>query len=262
MSEPRPAHADDLLSARLDGELDPATARWVDGHLAACATCRDAADELAEARALLRSLPPVEASPVIEGFLQRHRTLVRSGAAFVGVAALVLLAIGLTAATVRPRVVPDLRDMAEAHVAGAHDQLGDVRAAAGGDGDYDAPPGFIGSDARLSRHAVFEGTDLTAVVYRDAEVTLSVYEQPGRLDRDGLPSGETMAVGGHLVWFRPGTPVVAVTQLGDLVVTVISEDRAAVLTALSGMPEWRRRSTWDRIHDASQRLTEVFALGG
>ena len=46
------------------------------------------------------------------------------------------------------------------------------------------------------------------------------------------------------------------------VVTVVSEDRAAVLTALSGMPEWRRHGTWDRIHDASQRLTEVFALGG
>jgi len=131
-----------------------------------------------------------------------------------------------------------------------------------GCGKSTAARAILRLDEPTSGQVVFEGTDLTAVVYRDAEVTLSVYEQPGRLDRDGLPSGETMAVGGHLVWFRPGTPVVAVTQLGDLVVTVISEDRAAVLTALSGMPEWRRRSTWDRIHDASQRLTEVFALGG
>ncbi|HEU5082515.1 MAG TPA: zf-HC2 domain-containing protein [Acidimicrobiales bacterium] len=256
------SHADDLLSAHLDGELDPATDAWVVEHLAACPACRAAAEELAEARSLLRNLPPVDASPVIEGFLERHRALIRSGAAFVGVAALVLAAIGLTAATVRPEVVPDLDGMADAHVAGAHDRLGDVRPVTGDAGDYDAPPGLIGSDARLSRHAVFEGTDLTAVVYRDGDVALSVYEQPGRLDRDALPPGEVMAVGGHLAWFRPGSPVVAVAELGDLVITVVSEDRAAVVTALSGMPEWRRHGTWDRIHDASQRLTEVFALGG
>lgn len=262
MTEPRPDHADDLLSAHLDDELDADTARWVSDHLAACPTCRAAAADLADARALLRSLPPVDASPVIEGFLQRHRALIRSGAAFVGAAALVLVAIGLTAATIRPRVVPDIDRMTEAHRSGAHQRLGDVRAVDGDDGDYDAPPGLIGTDARLSRHAVYEGTDLTAVVYRDADVALSVYEQPGRLDRGALPPGETMALGGHLVWFRPGTPVVAVTELGDLVVTVVSEDRDAVLTALSGMPDWRRRGTWDRVHDASQRLTEVFALGG
>ena len=74
------------------------------------------AEELAEARSLLRNLPPVDASPVIEGFLERHRALIRSGAAFVGVAALVLAAIGLTAATVRPEVVPDLDGMADAHM--------------------------------------------------------------------------------------------------------------------------------------------------
>lgn len=255
-------HADDLLSAHLDGELDPATDAWVVEHLGTCPACRAAAADLAEARSLLRGLPPVDAAPVIEGFLQRHRALIRSGAAFVGVAALVLVAIGLTAATLRPEVVPDLDEMAQAHVTAAHDRLGDVRPVIGGAGDYDAPPGLIGSDARLSRHAVFEGTDLTAVVYRDGDVSLSVYEQPGRLDRDALPRGEVVAVGGHLAWFRPGTPVVAVAELGDLVVTVVSEDRAAVLTALSGLPEWRRQSRWDRIHDASQRLTEVFAFGG
>lgn len=256
------SHADEMLSAHLDGELDAATDAWVVEHLRTCSACRAAADELAEARSLLRSLPPVDASPVIEGVLQRHRALVRFGAAFVVTAAVVLAAIGLTAATVRPAVVPDLDGMADAHVAGAHDSLGDLRLVTGDAGDYDAPPGLIGSDARLSRHAVFEGTDLTAVVYRDGRVSLSLYEQPGRLDRDALPPGEVMAVGGHLAWFRHGAPVVAVAELGDLVVTVVSEDRAAVLTALSGMPEWRRRGTWDRIHDASQRLTEVFALGG
>ncbi len=44
--------------------------------------------------------------------------------------------------------------------------------------------------------------------------------------------------------------------------TVVSDDRAAVLTAVGGMPEWRRRGSWDRVHDACQRLTRVFALEG
>lgn len=262
MSEPRSGHADDLLSAHLDGELDPETEAWVVEHLAACAACRGAADELGEARSLVRGLPTVDASPVIEGLLARHRRLIRSGALFVGTTALVLLAIGLTAATIRTSVVPDLDRLTTVHVEESHGDLAGVRPMASEAGDYDAPPGVIGSDARLSRHAVYEGTDLTAVVYRDGDLDVSVYEQPGRLDWDAMPPGETASVGGHLVWFRAGAPVVAVTELGDLVVTVVSEDRAAVLTVVGGMPEWRRRATWDRIHDACQRFTEVFAVGG
>jgi len=70
------------------------------------------------------------------------------------------------------------------------------------------------------------------------------------------------AVAGNRVWFGRGRPVVAVAQKGDLVVTVVSDDRAGVLTAVGGLPEWRRATVWDRLHDACQRLTEVFALGG
>ena len=53
-----------------------------------------------------------------------------------------------------------------------------------------------------------------------------------------------------------------VTERGDMVLTVVSDDRAAVLTAVAGLPEWHRRATWDRMHDACQRLTRIFALGG
>lgn len=253
-------HPDDLLSAHVDGELDAATEARVVDHVAGCAECRDAVAELDRARSLLRGLPPIDASPVIEGFLARHRRAVRLGAGFVAVAGLVLLVLGLNAATARGPVVPDITALTAGHVAGAHGDMDGMeredRSA------YVAPPGLIGSAVQLSRHEIWDGPDLSAVVYRDGHVDVSVYQQPGRLDWDGLPPGEVVTMGDHDVWFGPGQPVVAVTQRGDLVVTVISADRPAVLTAVAGMPEWRRRATWDRMHDACQRLVQAFALGG
>src|SRR3546814_180562 len=65
-------HPDDLLSAHADGELDPTEDAWVVDHLEGCATCRQAVGDLVEARSLLRSLPPVDGTPLIEGFLARH----------------------------------------------------------------------------------------------------------------------------------------------------------------------------------------------
>lgn len=261
MSPSSPPHADDLLSAHLDDELDAPTDAWVVDHLRACAECRDAAGELAEARAAVRSLPTVDASPVIEGVLARHRSLIRLGGAFVGCAALVLAALGATAATHRPEVVPDLARMTAAHVDAAHQELDGMRAVDGSAG-YAAPAGLIGSSARLSRHAVYDGTDLTVIVYRDRDVEVSVFEQPGRLDWDAMPAGRTVAIDGERVWLGAGDPVVAVGEAGDLVITVVSEDRAAVLTAVASLPEWRRRAVWDRLHDAGQRFTRVFALDG
>lgn len=263
MSAPRPEHADDLLSAHLDGELDPELDAWVVEHTEACAGCREAAAELSEARALLRGLPTVDGTPVIEGLLARHRTVVRVGLVFVGVAAVVLAALGATGATHRTELVPDLAGLRAMHESGSHTEMGGMEEiAGGGGGGYAAPPGLIGSAVRLSRQAVYDGEDLTAVVYRDADIHVTVYQQPGRLDWDRLPAGETAPIGDQPVWFGPGTPVVAVTERGDMVVTVVSDERAAVLTAVAGLPEWRRRATWDRMHDACQRFTRVFALGG
>lgn len=253
-------HPDDLLSAHVDGELDPAAQARVEAHLAGCPPCREAEAELRAARSLLRSLPPVDAAPVIEGLLARHRAVIRLGAGFVGVAAVVLAALALNAATYRPAVVPELDALVAAHAAGAHGEMDDVEREL--DAPYAAPPGLIGSAVALSRQEVYDGVDLGMAVYRDGEVELTVSEQPGRLDWDALPPGVVEEVAGRPVWFRPGEPVVAVTEKGDVVLTVVSDDRAAVLTAVGGMPGWQRRTAWDRVHDACQRLTRVFALGG
>jgi len=253
-------HPDDLLSAHLDGELDPEAAREVEAHLAGCRGCREARDALVEARSLLRGLPAEDASPVIDGFLARHRQAIRAGGGFVAAAALVLLALGLSAATHREAVVPDVAALVAAHEAADPEAVGDVRREHVA--PYAAPPGLIGSRVSLSRMAAYDGTDVGAVVYRDGPMAVTVYQEPGRLDWSRLPAGEVERIAGEPVWFGPGEPVVAVAQKGDLVVTVVSDDRAGALTAVGGLPEWRRAAAWDRLHDACQRLTEVFALGG
>ena len=252
-------HPGEVLSAHVDGELDPATEAWVVEHLDRCAACRQATEELVQARSLLRGLPSVDATPVIEGFLARHRRIVRLGAGFVVAAGLVLAAVGSTTATEHRLLVPDLAALTTGHVEQTHGEMDGMERRATA---YAAPPGLIGTAVALSRQEVWDGTDLAAVVYRDGDVDVSVYQQPGRLDWAALPPGDVAVVGDREVWFRAGMPVVAVTQRGDLVVTVVSGDRPAVLTAVAGMPDWRRRGTWDRVHDACQRLVRVFALEG
>lgn len=253
-------HPEELLSAHVDGELGLDDAAWVEAHLAGCEGCREAEAGLRDARSLLRSLPAVDATPVIDGFLARHRAVVRLGAGFVGVAAAVLVALALNAAVHREAVVPAVDELVAAHVDATHDDMAGVEREL--ESPYEAPPGLLGSAVALSRQEVYDGDDLGATVYRDGDVVVSVYQQPGRLDLGSLPAGGVEEVAGRRVWFRPGSPVVAVAEKGDLVITVVSEDRAAVLTAVGGFPEWERRTAWDRLHDACQRLTRVFALGG
>ncbi len=291
---PASGHAEDLLSAHLDGELDGDAEAWVRAHLEACGECADAATRLLEARSLLRRLPSVDATAVVEGYLGRHRRLVRGAAAFVALACLLLGVLGARAAVHRRDVLPDVAALVRAHdeaeartLAGALLPVGpeadlDPSGALGReplgvagdsmepmatgeelDAPYAAPAGLIGSAVRLSRTAVFDGPDLTAVVYRDGDVVVSVFEQPGRVDLGRLGDGELVEVAGVDAWLASGTPrTVVVTQRGDLVVTVVSDDRAAALTAVGGMPALRRRSTVDRLHDAAQRVVQVFALDG
>lgn len=53
-------HLGELLSAHLDGELSLGEARLVAGHLEVCGTCRAEFDDLAAARAAVRTLPALE----------------------------------------------------------------------------------------------------------------------------------------------------------------------------------------------------------
>lgn len=277
-------HADDLVSALLDGELDAGTATWVEAHLAECGPCRDAAAQARDARAWLRDLPAEDGSAAVHRVLARHRAVIRTGAAFVATAAVVIAALGLTSAVVHPEVVPAVEQLIA-----AHERAIDADAAAAGvtgavlpstDGEmvgmrrvedvgrpYSAPTALLDrssrrGQARLVRHAVFDGRDLTLVLYRSGWAEVSVFEQPGRLQWDQLGSGRLEMVGTRQVWLREGTPVVAVTEVGHVVVTIVSEDHEAVRMVAGELPEEHRGSTLDRLHDACVRFTRAFAAGG
>ena len=270
---PDDGHAGDLVSAWLDGELDPATTTWVDEHLAGCDPCRAAADEARLARQWVRSLPSVDGSEVVSGFLGRHRAMIRTGTTLVGVAAVALGAIALSSAVLHPEVVPEIDALVDAHLA-AHDApaephtamaesgadgLSGVRVVQHVAGHYAAPAAVLGNRARLSRRAMFDGDDVTVVVYGDGRSSVSVFEQPGWLEWDALPEGAIRWIGERRVWERDGSPAVLVAEVGGLVVTLVSDDRAAMTTVVDALPEKHRGSTWDRLHDACARFTETFA---
>ena len=266
-------HADELLSAHLDGELDAEEERWVAGHLEECVECRRTETDLRTARERLRDPAPVDAGPVVARFLARHRAAVRTGAAFVGVAAVALAALALTSAVLRPPVVPDVDALTAAHRAvslagfrqpavpgGVHvEPVGTMHHVSSVAVPYAAPPAMLGSEVRLSRHVMLDGSDLTAILYRDGSSAVSVFQQPGSLRWEQLPDGALEVVGRRTVWLREGTPAVMVTEVGDVVVTVVSDDRAAMTTVVEGLPASERSSTWDRLHDACVRFTRSFA---
>lgn len=264
-------HPDELLSAYVDGELDWGDEPAVSSHLESCAGCRDAVDAVIAARDALGSLPPADGSVAVDSFLRRHRRGITTGAAFVSLAAAVLAVLALTASVVQPTIVPELDQMAAAHEAGldamgtasTSSRLRDLVSADLEGRAHAVPAGLIGSGVKLSRESVYDGSDLMAAAYQSDGVRVSVFQQPGRLDWGTLPDGEIQDLGGRTVWFRTGAgPVVAVAEVGDLVVTVVSDDEPAAVTAVSGMPERHRRSVFDRVHSACQRFTRAFALGG
>lgn len=261
-----PEHADDLVSAFVDGELDEPTARWVRQHIDECADCAEQAAAVSQARQLLRALPPGDASRAVGSFVARHRSIVRVGAAFVVASTVAVVSMAVTASVLRPSVLPEIEQLVDTHESAAHvrDSLGapseGLRPVDRVAEPYSAPTAMLGNRASLSRRALFGGGGLTVVVYGDGEATVSVFEQHGRLEWDDLPAGDIATVGDRRTWFRRGQPTVAVTEVGHLVVTVVSADRAAALTVVSGLPATPRGSMFHRVHDACQRVTRVFAL--
>lgn len=274
-------HVGDLVSAHLDGELDAETTAWVRDHLDGCAPCRVLAAETETARAWLRSLPGVDATPVVEQLLARHRATIRAGAVFVGLAAVVMGSLALTAAVIRSDVVPDVDALVAAHVAasdtddsdGAVEVRFDLERMSGAKGvgrvgtPYMAPMAMGVDRETLSRRAVYDGDDLTVVVYDTGSAVVSVFQQPGRLDWGGMPPGRIGDHGGRTVWSpaaRSGgrEPAVLVAQIGHLVVTAVSDDPDAAAAVVAALPEGHRDSSWDRLHDACSRFTAVFTLRG
>ncbi len=89
-------HLGELLSAHLDGELSLGEARLVAGHLEVCGACRAEFDDLAAARAAVRTLPALELpEAVVAAVPPTERRQSRPAPQWAAIAAAVLaLAIG------------------------------------------------------------------------------------------------------------------------------------------------------------------------
>jgi anti-sigma factor RsiW len=90
------AHAalEPLLSAYLDGELDPARRRQVEAHLATCAICAQELAQLQAGNAALHALQPPPAPPELHPQLRKR--LRRQGASMAlsgGIIALIVLLV-------------------------------------------------------------------------------------------------------------------------------------------------------------------------
>ncbi len=261
-SVPIDGHAGDLVSARLDGELDAATAAWVDDHLESCDACRDLAGLVEAARAWMRSSPTVDGALVVEGVIARRHRMIGTGLAFVGVVLVVLGLLAVTASVAHPRIVPEIDALVAAHEATTHAALEGMRPVDQGGSRYATPVVLGTPDHLLERTAVYDGPDLTAALYVGDAGEITLFEQPGRVDWDRLPAGSTVRLGARRAWVRAGTPVVVVTEIGDLAVTLVSDDRRRIESVIQTIEAPRRTSTGERVHDSCQRLMEIFAFGG
>lgn len=279
----RPEHAGELLSAGLDGELDPASQAWLDDHLASCEACAASLADLERTRALLRGLPGVDGSSFVEGFLARHRATVRVGAGFVGAAAVVLGLLALTAAVAQARIEPDVDAMVAAH----HQLLDAVDGEAVGRGlpegwqavsvrgqapprevrrlagHYSAPRSMPPMPIELVGHLAFDGSNLAWLVYRHHDSLVSVYEEPGVVAWNQLADGSPIDLDGRRGWLRrDGGHAVVVGQVGHLAVTVVADDVETAVSVATELPSRTRDSAWDRLHHACQRFVGVFTLRG
>lgn len=112
------------LSAYLDGELAAAEYRKVFHHVQDCTECRAELHELDAARTAVRSLPGLEPPEFLD--VSRYRRIgprsLRRGrvvAAIAGVAAAVVLAVGIGTSSEGPESSVDLDSFADRHVARA-----------------------------------------------------------------------------------------------------------------------------------------------
>lgn len=259
---PADGHAGDLVSARLDGELDEATAAWVDEHLDSCVACAEVAGAVGVAREWMRSAPAVDASPVVGSVIARRRRMIGNGLVFVGLVLFVLGLLAITSSVTHPTVAPDVDAFVAAHERSSHAESGDMRPVDDVPSIYATPVVLGAMPSPLERRAVYDGMDLTVAVYEDDAERVTVYQQPGRLDWESLPSGDRVQVAGRPAWVREGQPVVVVAEVGDLTVTLVADDVAQAERAVADLGAPTRTSTLDRVHDSCQRLLEVFALAG
>jgi hypothetical protein len=94
-------------------------------------------------------------------------------------------------------------------------------------------PDTIAGDLKLYEAHRYD--DVVHLSYSDGVMTVSVFEQPGRLDHDAVEGYRTVKTDGGVVYAAPGPPARYMWSSGDRVLTVVSEAPASVLGDLTAL---------------------------
>lgn len=111
-------HAQDALSALLDGELSPAEEAGVRAHLSDCEPCRAELAATERMRALVRELPALELPPIVverTRWLDRSRRPSRVAAAAAAIAAVAASVLFVAGAGREAPVSPEMGRLVEVH---------------------------------------------------------------------------------------------------------------------------------------------------
>ena len=281
----------DLLSALLDGELDPAEEARVRDLVADSPDAQDELAALVQVRTMVRDLPPVD--PPF-GFYERmlrpakrpSHVGAKVGGALAAAAAAVVLIVGITPAT--DSVVPPVAAYAERHLEmepisatseapAPTTTTSTAAAAAAPDDDMgfapvpDAELDAMGMPTELSgafhRMSGYQSTDgAMHLVYSDGDLMVSVYEQVGVVAWDRMPTGDMVQVEGQKAWSMVGDDEeVMVFERGPVVYTVVAQvtsdahdDMMAVAVEL---PDGSDPSMFDRFRTSCRSVAARFSLG-
>lgn len=123
------------------------------------------------------------------------------------------------------------------------------------DGGWSCPASLGGGLALYEARRVGDAVQLS---YSDGVVTVSVFEQPGRLDPTMMQGFAAREVDGGVVYSAPGPPATFIWSVDDRVVTVVADAPAdtvdAVLAALPPNEPQQSRGLVARVGKGAERL--------
>lgn len=229
----------ELLSAYLDGELDPAERAQVETYLADSVDGRERLDGLAEIRAALRDLPSLDPPRPLVASAAPATGWARRAVPLLAAAAVVLLGgfllfgrdgSGSPDAMDTGQLLAlhqDAQQMMHDDVAGAPGELTTLSDTS----QVAHMPEDLG--AGMQRMGIYGTDGLVQLVYTDGAHVVSVFEQPH--DAAAPMAGEPMAVGDRQAMHQSmgGSEVLMVAE-GDMVVTVVGEGGLDSLGAMAG----------------------------
>ncbi|MEJ7764743.1 MAG: zf-HC2 domain-containing protein [Acidimicrobiales bacterium] len=243
-------HPGDLLSAWLDGELEPEDAAAVASHVDSCSACAAERDEVQAGRLTLRSLPLLEAPPaVLEAYPAVHLADVLS-------------------ACLDDEIDADLRAGIDAHLAACpacaaeHDEVAWARAKLRAMPQLDPPAGTLrppfARPTPSGRRPVQQGTSGRQLVAAAAAVVAAGVGVLGVIDRSALPDAASPTVASF------ASRQTSVPQVSSPALPVVFSERSPSTDVASGgrsdiggartLPEPASPSVLSRLRQASRYI--------